>query len=306
MSGWGPTRPGIVDGELMSTMRRLAQHGLRTLSVLAAGSLLAAILVRTAPGFGTNELDLDSRLNAESHRALHGAQGTEGGFLRFYIEWCGRVLHGDLGTSVALNEPVRQLLVERIPETAKTLATGLTLAWTLGLGLALLSSVPGMRCLGWAAWFAASVLLCVPAAVLAIGFVLTGAPGRLAVGLIVFPKVFEFTRNLLARSAAMPHVLAARARGVSEPRVLFHHVLPVTAGQIFALAGVSVCMALAACIPVEVLCDLPGIGQLAWKAALGRDLPLLVMLTVLVTTATLAANTAAETLSRTMRGGEAR
>jgi peptide/nickel transport system permease protein len=287
-------------------MRRLGQHGLRIGLVLVAGGLLSAMLVRTAPGYGVDEQDLDSRLNAESHRALHDAKGMDGGFVRFYVAWCGRVLHGDLGTSAALNEPVRQLLEERIPETAKTLGEGLGLAWTLGLGLALLSSAPGMRCVGLAAWFAASVLLCIPAAVLAIGFVLAGAPGRLAVGLIVFPKVFEFTRNLLARSAVMPHVLAARARGVGEGRVLFRHVLPVTARQIFALAGVSICMAMAACIPVEVLCDLPGIGQLAWKAALGRDLPLLVMLTMLVTLATLAANTAAEMVSGTMRGGEAR
>ncbi len=290
----------------MNALRRLGQHGLRIAVVLLAGGLLSAMLVRTAPGFGVDEQDLDSRLSAESHRALHGAQGVDGGFLRFYVEWCGRALHGDLGTSVALNESVLQLLAERMPETAKTLGAGLTLAWTLGLGLALLSSVPGMRGVGWSAWFVVSALLCVPAAVLAIGFVLAGAPGRLAVGLIVFPKVFEFTRSLLARSAAMPHVLAARARGVGEARVLFRHVLPVTAAQIFALAGVSVCMALAACIPVEVLCDLPGIGQLAWKAALGRDLPLLVMITVLVTLATLVANTAAEMVSGTTRGSEPR
>jgi len=290
----------------MRAMRRLGQHGLRIGLVLVAGGLLSAMLVRTAPGYGVDEQDLDSRLNAESHRALHDAKGMDGGFLRFYVAWCGRALHGDLGTSAALNEPVRQLLEERIPETAKTLGEGLGLAWALGLGLALLSSAPGLRGVEWAAWFVASALLCVPAAVLAIGFVLAGAPVRLAVGLIVFPKVFEFTRNLLARGAAMPHVLAARARGVGEGRVLFRHVLPVTARQIVALAGVSVCMAMAACIPVEVLCDLPGVGQLAWKAALGRDLPLLVMLTMLVTLATLAANTAAEMVSGTVRGGEAR
>ena len=38
------------------------------------------------------------------------------------------------------------------------------------------------------------------------------------------------------------------------------------------------------------LCGLPGIGQLAWQAALSRDLPLLVNLTVLVTLVTLLAN----------------
>lgn len=274
------------------------------LLVLVGGGLIAGLLVRTAPGFGVDESDLDSRLSAESHAAMDAAHGADGGVLRFYAAWCGRALHGDLGTSVALNEPVGQLLAERIPETAKTLAVGLPMAWTLGLGLALISVAPGMRGVGWAAWFAASALLCVPAAVLAVGFVLLGAPGRLALGLIVFPKVFEFARNLLARSAAMPHVLAARARGVSEAWIVLRHVLPVTAGPILALGGVTVCVALGACIPVEVLCDLPGIGQLAWKAALGRDLQLLLVVTMLVTLVTLAANTAADLMSAP-RGGEA-
>jgi len=51
---------------------------------------------------------------------------------------------------------------------------------------------------------------------------------------------------------------------------------------------------LGAAVPVEALCGIAGIGQLAWQAALGRDLPLLVNLTALVTVITLAANWGAE------------
>ena len=43
---------------------------------------------------------------------------------------------------------------------------------------------------------------------------------------------------------------------------------------------------------------MPGIGQLAWKAAFARDLELLVMLTMIVTTVTLMANSAAELLGK--------
>lgn len=77
-------------------------------------------------------------------------------------------------------------------------------------------------------------------------------------------------------------------------RIFCHYVLRVSAPQLLALCGVSVSLALAAAIPVEALCDLPGIGQLAWRSALSRDLPLLVNLTLLVTLSTLAANSIAE------------
>jgi peptide/nickel transport system permease protein len=68
----------------------------------------------------------------------------------------------------------------------------------------------------------------------------------------------------------------------------------VAAPQALALAGVSVSMAFGVAVAVEVVCDFPGIGQLAWKAALARDLPLLVTLTMLVTLATQLANALAD------------
>ena len=114
------------------------------------------------------------------------------------------------------------------------------------------------------------------------------------IALVVFPKVFSYTRNLLAKSYDSPHLLTAYAKGVGPVRIFLWHVLPVAGAQLLAVAGISVSIALGAAIPVEALCGIAGIGQLAWQAALGRDLPLLVNLTVLVTVITLAANWGSE------------
>jgi peptide/nickel transport system permease protein len=70
--------------------------------------------------------------------------------------------------------------------------------------------------------------------------------------------------------------------------------LPSVAPQLLALGGVSVSIAFGAAIPVEVLCDLPGIGQLAWKAATARDLPLLVAITFVVIVMTQVCNTVSD------------
>jgi peptide/nickel transport system permease protein len=283
----------------------VVKHAVRIMLVLLLGGFASATLVRIAPGFGVDEEELDSRLNSASKEVLRAANAQQGALTRFYIDQCTRMLHGDLGTSSALNQPVRQLLAERIPETAKSLGVGLVIAWILGLGLAVLSILPQARAIGWMGPASASVIVCIPAAILALAFLVAQVSGRLAVGLIVFPKVFQFSRNLLARSAAMPHVLTARAKGLSEFRIVLRHVIPVAVSQLLALAGVSVCLALGACIPVEVLCDLPGIGQLAWRAALSRDLPLLVNLTMLVTLVTLVANTGSDLLADATRRREA-
>jgi peptide/nickel transport system permease protein len=75
---------------------------------------------------------------------------------------------------------------------------------------------------------------------------------------------------------------------------LISHIVRPAAPQLVAAAGISATLAFGASIPVEAICDTPGIGQLVWKAALGRDLPLLVTITVLVALMTMTMNAAAD------------
>jgi len=141
------------------------------------------------------------------------------------------------------------------------------------------------------------IFLCIPSAVLALLFLVVGSPGRIAIALIVFPKVFRFSRNLLIKTYAEPHVLTAKARGLSGLRILGWHVFPNIAAPMLALAGVTLSLALGAAIPVEVVCDYPGLGQLAWRAALARDVPVLVSLTLVIALVTVAANSFSDLLT---------
>ena len=134
--------------------------------------------------------------------------------------------------------------------------------------------------------------------------VMLNTPGYLAIALIVFPKVFTYSRNLLEKAYSLPHIITARAKGLGDLRILFWHVLPVSAPSLLALAGVSVSIALGAAIPIEALCGLAGVGDLAWQAALGRDLPLLVNITVLVTLLTMLSNSGADVISHALRSQE--
>jgi peptide/nickel transport system permease protein len=277
---------------------------LRQLSSIAAlvllGGLLSATLVRLAPGFDADERQLDPSLNAESVRALHEAHAGEHNILGFYIGYLRGAMHGDLGISHALGQPVQSLLRERWPVTVRVAGIGLLLAWLMGMTLALTACLwrfPAYEVLGI---MLSGAFLCIPAAVLALLSVILNAPGYLAIALIVFPKIYRYSRNLLAKAYALPHITAARARGVGEIRILAWHVVPLAGPQMIALAGVTISIALGASIPVESLCGLPGIGQLAWQAALSRDLPLLVNLTVLVTLVTLMANSAADVMNFAM------
>jgi peptide/nickel transport system permease protein len=78
---------------------------------------------------------------------------------------------------------------------------------------------------------------------------------------------------------------------------LLWHVVPVIRREIFALAGVSVGLAISGAIPVEALCGTPGLGQLAWQSALARDLPVLTDISLLVVASTVLANSGADLLT---------
>ena len=282
----------------------VARHAGRIAITVVVGGLLGATLVRVAPGFGIDEAELDSRLSAQSIQALRRAQAGQS-LVSFYFQYLVNLLRGDLGISPSLQRPVAELLRERTPETAKSVALGLALGWTLGLTVAIAVVMSRSWALDLAAALTTGILLCLPAAVLALVFVLARMPGRVVLSLIVFPHVFRHARNLLARSAAQPHVLTARAKGVGGFALLFPHILRPAAPQLLALAGVSVSIAFTAAIPVEALCDLPGLGQLAWKAALGRDLSLLVTLTMIVAVVTVVANSLADLASQALPSGVA-
>jgi len=147
-----------------------------------------------------------------------------------------------------------------------------------------------------------SLLLSLPSAVVAMLAVHLRTPVFFAIAIVVFPRLYSYVRNLLVRAYDQPHVLAARARGLGSSAILFRHVLPLAAPPLLALLGVSFAISFGAAIPIEALCDSPGLGQLAWHAALSRDLPLIVNVTLMVALVMLAANSLADFAGRTFAG----
>ncbi len=275
-------------------LQRIARHLAALVVTTLIAGLLGATLVRFGPGFDADEQRLDPRLNAQSIQALQQSHAAENHLLPFYFHFIGGLAAGDLGVSRSLARPVTELLSSRVPVTLQLMAAGILGGWLLGLALALSAVAFRNPVYDLACTALSSVLLCVPTAVLALVLFFANGPARFSIALLIFPKVYRYTRNLLAQAYTQPHVLAARARGLSGTRILLRHVTPWVAPQLFALAGVSFGVAFGAAIPIEVLCDLPGIGQLAWMAALARDLPVLVSLTILVAAVTQLANAASD------------
>ncbi len=283
---------------LPQVLRQVSRQARRILLTALLGGLLGATLVRLGPGFGVDERELDSRLSAASQQAIRSERARDNNIAAFYFRYLTGLVHGDFGFSRSLNRPVSELLKQRLPLTMLSLGYGVLAGVSIGLALALLTvwwRAPGADIVPAVV---SGLCLAAPAAVIALVFLWLGPwigeASRWAIALVVFPHVYRYAKNQLVATSQSPHVLAAQAKGLSGWRVLWAHIFTPAAPQLAALAGISVSLAFGASIPIEVICDTPGVGQLAWRAALDRDLPLLVTITVLVALMTLVVNSVAD------------
>jgi peptide/nickel transport system permease protein len=283
----------------MNTWFTLVVRRLLSLVLLTLlGGFLAATLVRYSPGFGADERELDPRLSQRSVEWLRGQRQQDAGVLRYYGTYLNGALRGDLGSSESLHRPIGQLVSERFPVTLRSVSLAIVTAWCAAFVLATLS----WAIRGWlfdlSCTLVSGFLLSLPAAIIALLFVYLRAPVFLAIAVVMFPKLFRFIHNLLTESSDLPHVLAAKSRGVAKVHIFTRHILAPSSAALVALLGISISMGFGAAVPMEALCDTAGIGQLAWYAAINRDLPLIMNLTLVVTLITIACNVLADTSSR--------
>jgi peptide/nickel transport system permease protein len=262
----------------------------RVLLIALAAGFIGAALVRLGPGFGASEQDLDPRLSQVTRDAMRAQNAAGNNVLVYYAKWVAGVFHGDLGYSPSLKRPIAELFRDRLPLTVKKVAGGALTGTLAALMLAIALLNRGVKLRNTIIGVGSAAFLSIPAALVAILCFWFGINVTWAIGFAVFPQALRYAGNILISSGSAEHVLAARARGVGTGRILLFHILGPVRPQIAALAGMAVTIAFGASIPIEALCDQPGIGQLAWQAALARDLPVLVDVTVLVAVVTGGAN----------------
>lgn len=284
-------------------LRSFSLAFLRLLAIMLLASLLGATLIRIAPGFSSDEQQLNTSLSSQSIQAIRQARLADSDIPRYYGKFLVSLVRGDLGMSQSLNQPVKDLLRERLPVTLKGVAIALSLAWLIGLLLAASAQIANSAILSFVTDALSGTFISTPAAVLALVFVMLRLPPELAAALLVFPKIYRYCQNLLQHSYGLPHVLTARAKGAGRWRILTWHVAPTALPQLLALVGVSISIVIGVLLPIEVICDVPGIGQLAWQAAQQRDLPLLVNLTLVVAFVTVCATMLSDAARRRFTQG---
>jgi peptide/nickel transport system permease protein len=268
----------------MKPLARLARRLVRALVVVALVVVGSTFLIRFAPGYLSDAREMDSRYG-DAARAELSTEAARSGSLRQMLRTeFGGWTRGDLGVSRQYEVPVAELLIPRLAVTASLLLRGIAFAWVLALCAALWSSSRRNPSLFWQT--PATLLLAVPTAAMATLCMLSDGGGPvLVMALLVAARDFKFLDRMLRKAWHDPHLLQARAHGLTTLRLVYAHILPSVANQMLALATLSIVTALSALVPVEVIFSVPGLGKLAWSAAMNRDLPVLLAVTVLMAVA---------------------
>lgn len=291
---------------------------------------LAFVLAHLAPGdpFSVD----DPRITAATRDALRASFGLDRPLPEQYLRWLANAARGDFGWSFSRHVPVGRALADALPATLLLMGTGLALAFAGGIvvgawqaarrGTLLARAADGAMLLLYATpdfWLALLALLALAhwapvfppgGAVDPVMHDFMGPWARaadrlhhlvlpaLVVATLAGATIARYQRAALLEVLSAEYVLAARARGLGERRVVLRHALRNALGPVVALVGVALPALLGGALFVERVFDWPGMGQLALGAIASRDYPLVTASVAVSGLLVAAGSTVADLLAR--------
>lgn len=299
--------------------RRLASAALLLVLVLS----FTFFFIHLAPGDPTILID-DPRVSPEDREALRRIYGLDRPLAEQYVVWMRSVLlRGEWGVSFVHARPALEVVAERVPATL--LLTGVALGLQFGFGLIL--GVAAARRVDTAVdhWIRATSLLFYSLPIFFTGLValmlfshnwsLFPAGHMTSVDAASLPPlsrvvdvvhhlslpvlvlvlsgagvVARFARNSLLEVLQQDYIRTARAKGLSEKRVIWVHAMKNAATPLVQLLGLSLPFLLSGSLVVEVVFSWPGLGRLTYDSILARDYPVVLATTALAGTLVIAGN----------------
>jgi peptide/nickel transport system permease protein len=210
-----------------------------------------------------------------------------------YLDYVGRALHGDFGTSYKLQTPVLSAIGSRFPYSVALAVAGIFVELLIGIPVGILAAMHPRSWLDRGAMGFA--LLGVSAPQFWLGLILLYTFGYLLpifpLGLaqspssIVLPAITvglsggvwyaRLLRSTLLGTLGADFVRTGRAKGLSRRAVILRHALPNAITPIVTQIGLDMAYFLGGIVIVEAVFGWPGVGQLAYQAIQNDDIPLI-------------------------------
>ena len=289
----------------------IAKRLLAAIPVLFGLTIIVFLIMAMIPGDPATAI-LGSFATPENVARINRDLGLDKSLLEQYFIWIGNLFQGDLGRSYALNRPVLDEVLERFSATLILAGTALVLCAIFGLLAGIVSAV---RQYGWAdkiitllvligistpSFFLGLLLILVFAVKLKL-FPASGmyaiygggdlpdllyhlALPALTLSVVATGVIARLTRTAMLEVLRQDYIRTARAKGLSERKVIYKHAFKSALVGVVPVIGIQAGFVISGAVYVETVFQWPGIGSMLVKAISTRDL-LLVQGGVLVVAA---------------------
>lgn len=243
-------------------------------------------------------------------------------FTRF-AQWLLRLLHGDLGASLANQRPIAELIGARLGNTLSLAAlaalVSVPTALVLGMLAALyrnswfdrLLNITALSAVSFPEFFVAYLLILVfsvklgwfpslsnlaPDASFATILERSVLPVA-TLSLVVIAQMMRMTRASLINLLASPYIEMARLKGIRPSRIIWRHALPNALAPIVNVVALNLAYLVVGVVVVEVVFVYPGLGQLLVDSVSKRDIPVVQACSLIFAATYILLNTSADVLS---------
>jgi peptide/nickel transport system permease protein len=300
-------------------MARYVVHRLlAAIPVLLLTSVLVFLLMRMLPGdpvlmiIGQAQADVSAEV-AEQMRRQYGL--TEPLYLQ-YLAWLWKLLSGDLGRSIINRQPALEILLPRILPTAQISLTAWLLAMLISIPLGIVTAAEQNSWKDWLGTIGSLVGAAMP-------YFLTGGiliyvvalrwhwlpasgyvspfvdPVRsvettilpaLTLTLWLASTITRQTRASFIDVLQHPYIRTARAKGLSETRVILGHALKNAMLPVVTVLGIQLGSLFSGAVITETIFAVPGVGRLMVDGILSRDYPMVQAVVLFLTLVVVLAN----------------
>ncbi len=267
-------------------IRRLLQSVPTVLIV----SIVVFLMMHLAPGDPVRMMS-DRTATPEDIENLRRHLGLDEPLHVQYSKWLGRVLQGDLGTSLRSRVPISDEISRRLPRTLALTVASLSYSVFFGVVAGVVCSVRSGSPLDTSVMVLAVLGMSVPAFWLGLMLILvfsvmlnwlpSGGVGTwrhlvlpaFSLGVSGMGLIARMTRSTMLDVLAQDYIRTARAKGLAERTVLYRHALRNAMIPTVTIVGLQFGMLMAGAVITESVFSWPGMGWLLVRSIQDRDFP---------------------------------
>ncbi len=281
-------------------LKMIVKRILQLIPVLLITMTITFVITRVLPGNPAVTI-LGPQASPEAIEAMEEEMGLNDPMPIQYINYIKGIVTGDLGTSYRYNQPVLDLLLDKLPNTLILALTSLIIALVIGIPVGILSAIKQYSIFDYVAMFLALLGVSMPAFWLGLMLVLifsvnlgwlpTMGMGSMANGFgdvlihLILPAFCLSTGSManfarISRSSMLEvidqdYMKAVRAKGIRETVVIMKHGFKNALPPIVTVLGMRIAALLTGAIMIEKIFNWPGIGRLIVDAITNNDFELI-------------------------------